>query len=162
VIRLVTQFDSVETHPSLATPTCGGCCSSCCCCCLASAIGASSLAAIHVSSLQREVPPEDRKRGGPLLAFFALPIAIALGAITAGWGLFVAPVVWGLVLWLAYRRAGAEHPVAFAIMIAALGSVAVVVEFFVALAMVDSLDAYLPLSVLVGASIAFFGYVATR
>lgn len=163
MIRLVTQFDSVETHPSLATPTCGcGCCSSCCCCCLASAIGASSLSAIHVSAIQRDLPPVERRGGASVIAFFALPICLGVAFVTAGYGLLVAPVLWGVLVWIAYRRARYGSPVLAGVTTAFLGSLAIVLEFFLALALLDALDAYLVASIVVGLLVAGLGYAAMR
>lgn len=162
MIRLVTQFDSVETHPSLATPTCcGGCCCSCCSC-LASAIGASSLSALHVRALQRDQKPWEKRAGASALAFFSLPIAVALAVVAGGTAFVIAPLVWGLLLWIAYRRAGSEHAVAWSAAVALLGSLAIVGEFVVAVATLDAFGAYFTLSIVVGVLVAVAGIVAFR
>lgn len=161
MIRLVTQFDSTETHPSLATPTCGGCCC-CCCCCLASAISGSTLPAFHVSALRAQQPPAERKHFTTGLALSALALTLGVSFVTAGYGLAVAPAVWAFFLWIAYRRAGSPHPIGWGILVAFLGSLAIVAEFLLALVLLDSLDAFLGLGLLVGLLLSVMGYFAIR
>lgn len=160
MIRLVTQFDELETHASLATPTCGCCC--CCCCCLASAISSSTLPAFHVSAIQRDRPQEERKHFTTGLAFSALALTLGVSVATVGYGLAVAPAVWAFLLWIAYRRAGSAHPVGWGILVAFLGSLAIVLEFFLAFAMIDALDAYVGLGLFVGLAVTLMGYFAIR
>lgn len=161
MIRLVTQFDDVEAHASLATPTCGGCCC-CCCCCVASLISSSTLPAFHVSAVRARQVPEERKHFTTGLALSALAITLGVSVVTVGYGLVVAPAVWAVLLWIAYRRAGSEHPVGWAVLVAFLGSLAIVVEFFLAFAMIDALDAYTGLGLLVGLGVTLMGYFAIR
>ena len=161
MIRLVTQFDDVETHASLATPTCGGC-SCCCCCCVASLISSSTLPALHVSALRQRQPEPERRHFTTGLALFALALTLVVSVVTVGYGFVVAPAVWAFLLWIAYRRAGAEHPIAWGILVAFLGSLAIVVEFFLALVMLDSLDAFAALGVIAGVLITVLGYFAIK
>lgn len=163
VVRLVTQFDDVETHGSLATPTCCGGCCCCCCCCLATIIGTSSLTAMHVHRLQKASHDPTIKLWPTLLAVFSLPIALGLAALTQDVGaLILAPIVWAALLAWAFWGAGSRIPIRSAIGVAVLGSVVLVVEFFIALAMLEAIGAYLFLSVVVGVGVAVAGYRATK
>jgi hypothetical protein len=57
MIRLVHQFDTPRTRPSVAAPKSGGC-TCCCCCCIVTFVGASVLTAAAVG--------RDRRWGLPL------------------------------------------------------------------------------------------------
>ena len=117
MIALVTQFDHPSRRPSLAAPS-GASSSSCCCCCIATAIGVSIFSAIHVGSIRRralEAPSEAGRPVAPkpwpgVLGLFALTLAIAAGVLAAfveeAALLFVTPLAWVVLLYLAYRGAG--------------------------------------------------------
>lgn len=154
MITLVTQFDDPATVPSGATPSGGSSSSSCCCCCVVTAVGASTISGLHVRSIRRleaEAPsdtlPSTRRflsRGPDILGFLALAIAVgvfALGtwidASVAGYLAVACVLLWGVLLYLAYRGARDERSVLHAMLTVGLASVAAVFEFFVWLAAVE-------------------------
>jgi hypothetical protein len=143
VIRLVTQFDGPAARPSVAAPAgASGCCSSCCCC-VATVIGVSAFSTIHVRSLRlkalrerAEVEPRPADSSWPeVLGAFALAIALIvsslLGAVSGGALFFAFPLVWGFLLYRAYRGAGDPSKTLHAILTVIAGVVIFVVEFVI-------------------------------
>ena len=150
MIRLVTQFDSVETRAAAATPTCGGCCCSCCCCCLATAITSSAYTAMNLRVHARRLKDETGKSPSPwpeILGFFALPIAVGfwllvgggtLGLVGAAVTLVGAAVIlsaWFLVLVALYRWVGSRRAWLPALATPLLAGVAAAFEFVLGLAL---------------------------
>jgi hypothetical protein len=138
VIRLVTQFDPPSYRVAVATPTCGGCC--CCCCCVVTFVGASALTARDAQrTLHRtkEARPEAARWRSPfpgLVAALALTLALAVGGLSENAGLLailVALGAWFALVSAAYWGAGHPRPALRGVEVVVLGSVALVVEFFV-------------------------------
>lgn len=140
MIALVTQFDDPSARPYVATPS-GASSSSCCCCCVATVIGASIFSTIHVRSIRRqslaaktELRPAD-SLWPELLASVALIAALVagglLGAVTGGVLLFSVPLVWGSLLFAAYRGAGDDGRIGHAILTVIGGLLLGAVEFVI-------------------------------
>jgi len=139
VIRLATQFDPPSHRAAVATPTCGGC-SCCCCCCVVTLVGASAFTARDAQrTLHRtvEARPEAETWRSPLpgvVGALALSVALILGVLTVSIGALA--VVLGLGVWFAlvaaaYRGAGHPSPWGRSVVVVVIGSVALVIEFFV-------------------------------
>jgi hypothetical protein len=143
MIRLATQFDPPGTHAAEAAIP-GGCCSCCCCCCcLATTVSVSAVAAIqasHRASESQQRPPRADLwvglAGGSLVAAALLAGAIAwvIAQITSDSSLAVGMfalgtvVLWGALLWAAFRGVGFGNPVMPAVGFVLVGILAFAVE----------------------------------
>jgi hypothetical protein len=156
VIRLATQFDGPEPEGVGASPS--GASSSCssCSCCLATGIAASGFTAMHVRTFRLKRIGGAEAKGQPsrpwpeLVAFFALPAAGGLAALV-GWlapsafgpVLPVAVALWGVLLYVAYRAAGADSPVMWPFAAIFLTGLASLFELVIAASAYEDLNAYL-------------------
>jgi hypothetical protein len=157
MIRLVTQFDDVETRASAATPTCGGCCC-CCCCCIATVISTSAFTAMnlraHTRALEKQTggsPSPWPEIFGALGLLLAAGLALAAGRLGGVTAVGVGVGAWILILLGLYTWVGSETPWVPAVSIGLIGACAFAGE--VALGAVLILSgaaiAYLLLAVLV-------------
>jgi hypothetical protein len=146
VIKLVTQFDDPETHPTGATPSGASSSSSCCCCCVVTAIGTSVLSGLHIRSVRQwerepeSASPNVRAPVWPeVLGFIALALAIGVLVLSlslapnhvAGWIVAGSVAVWLAVLYAAYRGARDPHPIGHAFLTLIAAGLAALVEFFI-------------------------------
>ena len=135
MIRLVTQFDSPKARVAAVTPTCSGACC-CCCCCIATIIGVSVFTPwdVHATSRRASVETPERVRWPSpwptVLGALALPIVVVVALFTA-WTVIVPPVVWILLVGLAYRAAGHGRPWLRAAAVVTVATLVFVVEVFV-------------------------------
>jgi hypothetical protein len=156
VIRLVTQFDGPEPGGVGATPSGASSSCSCCSCCLATGIAASGFTAMHVRAFRLQRIGDADSKGQParpwpeLVAFFALPAAGGLAALV-GWlapsafgpVLAAAAALWGVLLYVAYRAAGADSPVMRPLAAIFLTGLASLFELVIAAGTYEHLNAYL-------------------
>jgi hypothetical protein len=142
LIRLVTQFDDPAAGPSVAAPAGASGCCSCCCCCIATAIGVSVFSTIHVRSLRRKALEHAEEEPKPVpspwpevLGAFAFAIALLIGIIlgfaTGGVLLLTIPLVWGLLLYGAYRGAGDRSSLGHAAATVISGLLIALIEFVI-------------------------------
>jgi hypothetical protein len=142
VIRLVTQFDDVETRASIATPTCGGCCC-CCCCCVTTAVGVTAFTAMNLRKHARALEQTAGASPSPwaeVVGALALPLAlIVAGGVAAavhnGAASLLAVPAWILILFGLYRWVRAPGPWVSALLTVVFASIAAVVEFFLGAAL---------------------------